>query len=107
MSGLTKKMIKAGFSKFDIADHLTTPGRMAAYLDAVIEDADGNQALVNDALNDVARAQKQNMTKLAAATGITRSSLYETLSPKGNPSFATMQKLAAALGLRLTFTAAK
>jgi probable addiction module antidote protein len=107
MTALTKKRIKAGFSKFDVADYLDSPGRIAAYMDVTMEEANCDQAIINNALNTVARAQKQNMTKLAKATGITRSGLYETLSPKGNPSFATMQKLAAALGLRLTFTAAK
>jgi probable addiction module antidote protein len=104
---LIEKKKKPVLRKFDVANYLDDPGMMAAYMEATIEEANGDQAIIMNALNTVARAQKQNMSKLAKATGITRSGLYEALSPKGNPSFITVVKLADALGLRVTFTTAR
>jgi len=50
------------------------------------------------ALGTVARAC--NMSQLARDTGITREGLYKVLSADGNPSFATVMKVAKALGVR-------
>ena len=50
------------------------------------------------ALGTVARAC--NMSQLARDTGITREGLYKALSAEGNPSFATVMKVAKALGVR-------
>ena len=55
------------------------------------------------ALGVVARAQ--NMSKLARNAGMSREGLYKALSETGNPSFSTVVKVAAALGLRISFTA--
>ena len=41
------------------------------------------------------------MTQLAKETGITRDGLYKALSPTGNPSFDTVQKVIRAFGLKL------
>jgi probable addiction module antidote protein len=41
------------------------------------------------------------MTQLAKDTGITRDGLYKALSPDGNPSFGTIQKVIKALGFKL------
>jgi len=38
---------------------------------------------------------------VAKETGLSRESLYRSLSAGGNPSFATVLKVAKALGLRL------
>jgi len=45
------------------------------------------------------------MSQLAARTGMTRMGLYKALSGTGNPSFATVSKVARALGLKITVTA--
>ena len=42
------------------------------------------------------------MSKIAAATGLSRESLYRALSADGNPEFGTMLTVMAALGIRLT-----
>jgi probable addiction module antidote protein len=55
------------------------------------------------ALGAVARAR--NMSQLARDTGLTREGLYKALSPDGNPSFASVAKVARALGFTLTFQA--
>ena len=56
------------------------------------------------ALGDIARAK--GMSQVAKETGLSRESLYRALSEGGNPSFATVLKVARALGLRLHAQAA-
>ena len=41
------------------------------------------------------------MSQLATDTGLTRQALYKALSAEGNPEFATVLKVANALGFRL------
>ena len=85
--------------KYDVAAQLRTPAEMAAYLDAWLTDFPEDATGIARALGDIARAG--GMTKLARATGLSRESLYKGLSERGNPSLATVLKVAAALGLRL------
>ncbi|RGS52480.1 MULTISPECIES: addiction module antidote protein [unclassified Olsenella] len=81
---------------YDAAEFLDTDEDIVAYLNAALED--GDPSLVSAALGDVARAR--GMTQLAHETGITRDGLYKALSPSGNPSFATVQKVIRALGYK-------
>jgi len=60
-------------------------------------------SLLLAALGDVARAR--NMTQLAARTDMARMGLYKALSGQGNPSFATVSKVAHAPGLKITVAA--
>jgi probable addiction module antidote protein/putative addiction module killer protein len=83
--------------KFDAAEHLRTPEARAEYLNIVL--ADGDPAEVRDALNLVARAQ--GMSVVAKAAGVTREGLYKTLGENGNPEFATVLRVIAAMGIRL------
>jgi len=89
------------FSRWDAADHLRSEGDVAAYLQACAEEDD--PALMIAALGDVARAR--SMTRLAERTGISRMGLYKALSREGNPSYATVAKVARALGLKITISA--
>lgn len=86
------------FSRFDAADYLETEDDIRLYLEACQEE--GDPRLVAIALGDIARAR--NMTQLAKEAGMTRAGLYKALSPDGNPSFATVSKVAKALGLKVT-----
>ena len=90
------------FSRYDTADYLETEEDIRLYLEACQED--GDPALIAAALGDIARAR--NMSKLAKDTGMTRAGLYKALSPDGNPSFATVTKVAKALGLKVTISPA-
>jgi probable addiction module antidote protein len=65
-----------------------------------VEGPEGVQAYLADALGVVARAA--GMSTLAQRTGLTRQALYKALNRDGNPEFATILKVAAALGYRLT-----
>jgi len=84
---------------YDVAEQLRTPEEMAAYLDAWLEEAPDDAAGIARALGDIARAR--GMAQVARDAGLSRESLYKALSEKGNPSFATVLKVARALGLRL------
>ncbi len=84
---------------YDVADQLRTPEEMASYLDAWLTEAPDDAAGIARALGDVARAK--GMTQVARDAGLSRESLYKALSETGNPSFATILKVARALGLRL------
>ncbi len=82
-----------------MAEHLRTPEEMAAYLDAWLEEAPDDVSGIARALGDIARAK--GMAQVARDAGLSRESLYRALSEDGNPSFATVLKVAKALGVQL------
>jgi probable addiction module antidote protein len=89
---------------YDVAGQLRTTEEMAAYLDAWLSDAPDDAAGIARALGDIARAK--GMSQVARDAGLSRESLYKALSQDGNPSFATVLKVARALRLRLHAKAA-
>lgn len=92
-------MAKTVTTRFDVAEHLRTPEEMAAYLEACMEEAHGDAALVARALGNIARAK--GMSQVACDAGLSRESLYKALSGERNPSFDTILKVIGALGLKL------
>ena len=92
-------MSKTKTTRYDIAEHLRTPKEMAAYLEACIEEANGDATFVAKALGDIARAK--GMSKVARDAGLSRESLYKALSGDRNPEFGTIMKVVEALGLKL------
>ena len=99
-----KNPTKIKIIPYDVAEQLRTPEEMAAYLDAWFEEAPDDAAGIARALGDIARAK--GMTKVAKDAGLSRESLYRALSAEGNPSFATVLKVARALGVKLHVEAA-
>jgi probable addiction module antidote protein len=99
-----KRATKTKTSAYDVAEHLRTPEEMAAYLDAWFDEAPEDASGIARALGDIARAK--GMTMVAKEAGLSRESLYRALSADGNPSFATVLKVARALGVRLHAQAA-
>ena len=95
-------MAKTQTRPWDPAEHLETGDDMAAYLNVALEE--GDLSLIMATLGDIARARR--MASIAHETGLGRESLYKSLSPDGNPEFATVLKVMRALGLRLQATAA-
>lgn len=94
-----KKPASTKTTPYDVAEHLRTPEEMAAYLDAWFEEAPDDAAGIAKALGDIARAK--GMAQVAKDAGLSRESLYRALSAEGNPSFATILKVAKALGVKL------
>jgi len=95
----TKTARKTKTVAYDVAEQLRTPEEMAAYLDAWLVEAPDDVSGIARALGDIARAK--GMTQVAKDTGLSRESLYKALGENGNPSFATVVKVARALGVRL------
>lgn len=82
---------------FDPAEYLDDDDAIAAYIEEAIEI--GDPAFVADAIGVVARAK--GMAAIAKASGLSRESLYKSLSAGGNPEFATVFRVIQALGLKL------
>ena len=72
---------------------------MAAYLEASIEEANGDAKFIAKALADIARAQ--GMSQVASDAGLSRESLYKALSGRRNPTLDTVLRVVGALGLKL------
>ena len=83
---------------FDAANYLHTEEDMAQYLSIVMED--GDPALLAAALGDIARAR--GMSQLARDTGLSRESLYKSLSGERAPSSDTLFKVMKALGFQFS-----
>ena len=90
----------ASTTRYDVAEHLRTPEEMAAYLEACLEESNGDASFVAKALGDIARAK--GMTQVAKKAGLSRESLYKALAPGAKPRFDTVLKVARALGVRLS-----
>jgi probable addiction module antidote protein len=93
-------MMETKTAPYDVAEFLETPEEMAAYLEACIQESDGNAAFIAKALGDIARAK--GMTHVARESGLSRESLYKALSGDRSPSFDTILKVISALGLQLS-----
>ena len=93
-----KKRIKvADLPTFDPVPYLSSAQAIAAYLTDVL--AANDAGLLAAALGDIARAR--GMTEIAKATGITREALYKALRPGSEPRLDTVNRVCAALGVRL------
>jgi probable addiction module antidote protein len=90
--------MKTTTTPYDVAEYLRTPEEMATYLEACIEEADGDAAFIAKALGDIARAQ--GMTQVARDSGLSRESLYKALSGERSPSFDTILKVVTAGPIR-------
>lgn len=93
-----RKMKKA--KKWDTSEYLEAEVDIVAYLSAALKD--GDTSVIAAALGDIARAK--GTTQLAREMDITCDGLYEALSPSGNLSFDTVQKVIKAFGLKLDVT---
>jgi len=81
-------------------EHLTDEESMRLYIEAAQAEAPDDAAFMAAVLGDVAHAR--NLSELARQTGIARETLYKVTRGEGNPTLATVGKLARALGFRLS-----
>ncbi len=93
-------MMTVKTTRWDSAEHLKTDEDIQLYLEACLEEAGDDPAFIIHALGVIARAK--NMSQLARDTGLTREGIYKAFSTEGNPTFATVSKVAKALGLQIT-----
>jgi probable addiction module antidote protein len=95
---MTKRRIKVNdLPEFDATPYLDSEEAVAAYLTDILEANDAG--LLAAALGDIARAR--GMTEIAKTAGITREALYKALRPGSEPRFDTVNRVCAALGVRL------
>ena len=97
-TGKTTKFAAASVP-FRAADYLRNEKDIAAYIEAML--ADGDPRAVPIALRTIADAVG-GMTALANKAGLSRETLYRTLSERGNPRLDTLTAILAAFGLRLS-----
>lgn len=77
---------------------LSKQENVVAYLNAELEE--GEMFYLLKAIRNVAAANG-GMGALAKATGMSRTTLYKTLSKTGNPEVVTLKKILAVYGVRL------
>ena len=78
----------AKLTKFDAAKYLDQPETIAAYLTEAL--ATDDPEFICLALDTIAKAK--GMTKVAKDTGLSRESLYKSLSGTTKPEFDTVRK---------------
>ena len=88
-----------GYTYWDPTKRLKDIDYARLYVEACSEEDPGDGNVIRASLQDVTRAQ--NMSGLAQQVGMSRAGLYKTLSPNGNPSFATIMRLTRALGMQV------
>jgi probable addiction module antidote protein len=96
---MARKRKREKFRRFDAASHLKSERDAVGYLQACMEEADGDAAFIAAALGDVARAY--GMSKLAREVGMSRVGLHKALDKRGNPSLDAILRVTSALGLKL------
>jgi len=84
--------------EFDAADYLDSEESIAIFLAEVLKD-DIPEVFLS-ALSAAARAR--GISEISRQTGIGRTSIYKALAPGANPSFFTIRKVMAALGIHLS-----
>lgn len=84
---------------FRVSEHLRNEREIAGYLEAVLEE--GEPRMLPRALRNVADALG-GIGKLAERTGLSRETLYRTLSERGNPRYDTLFNILTAFGLRVS-----
>ena len=84
-------------SPFNIFEHLKSEEDIRGFLQEVAETGDTSDFI--HALGIAARAK--GMTKIAKKAGVTRASLYKSLSEEGHPQFETVSKVIDALGYKI------
>ncbi|MCC6658562.1 MAG: putative addiction module antidote protein [Rhodocyclaceae bacterium] len=94
---MAKRIKAVELPDFDAARYLDSEEAIAAYLTDILEAND--PALLAAALGDIARAR--GMSEIAKASGISREALYKALRSDAQPRFDTINRVCAALGVKL------
>ncbi len=95
----TGKTTRAASVRFHPARHLKGDAEIAAYIEEMLSEGDPRAMPI--ALRTVAEAAG-GIAALADKTGLSRETLYRTLSARGNPRLDTLATILAAYGLRLS-----
>jgi probable addiction module antidote protein len=91
-------MVQTKTAPYDSAEFLNSPEAVQFYMEEAMES--GDPQLITHALVVVARAK--SMSDIARKSGLSRESLYRSLSPTGKPEFGTIMSVLKALDLGLS-----
>jgi probable addiction module antidote protein len=83
--------------EWDMAENINTSEEVYAYLQGALEENDSETLF--DVIGAIARSK--GMVAVAKELGLSRESLYKSLSVAGNPSFSTILKVLDLLGYKL------
>lgn len=89
----------AASASFRATDHIRNEKELALFLQELL--ADGDARVIPSALRTAADVVG-GMAALAEKTGLSRETLYRTLSERGNPRLDTLAAILSAFGLRLS-----
>ncbi len=92
-------------ASFDFSAHaelLRDPDNAAFYLEQILEG--GDMELFQEALREVAKAQKGGVSAMARKAKVSRENVYDAFSKTGKPQMETVNKMLTALGLRFSIT---
>ncbi len=89
--------------KWDSAQFLKNKEEMVEYLNACLDEGGDDPAFILHALGVVARAGNQR--QLECDVGISQPGLHKVFSGVGKPDFATVYRIARALGVNIRFSA--
>ncbi len=98
MTRNTKTTLSSSHEEAAVESFCRDPGFAAQYLNTVLEDGDQEEIMV--ALRRIAEAFG-GVPKLAESAKLNATTLYRTLSRKGNPELRSMAALLKAMGMRL------
>ena len=89
--------MKSKITDFDPAEFLDSEEAIQHYINEAV--ATGHAGFIADSLGVIARAK--GMSNLAKETGLSRESLYRSLSEDGNPNLKTLLAVCKALGVSM------
>ena len=92
-------MTKETYTRWKLEDYVKNGDDIRGLLEAAAEEDEGDGVVIRSVLQAI--VQSGNLSALAREAGLDRGNLYTALSENGNPSLATICKVAQALGLRL------
>ena len=98
MTRKPKAPISRSYETATIESFCKDPVFAAEYLNAVLADGDQDEVMV--ALRRLSRAFG-GVAKVAKSADLNATTLYRTLSPKGNPELKSLTALLRALGMQL------
>jgi probable addiction module antidote protein len=103
------KLVGVGsYNEWEIQELRADRAFAVEYLKAALESLDNPEERGGSLLMLRALAEAYGgMAVVAAAAGISRESLYRSLSPKGNPTLKTLVAVLNAVGLRLSIAEKK
>jgi probable addiction module antidote protein len=86
------------FKSFDASRYIDSPETELVFVQEAFDSGDAR--VIAAAIGEIARAR--GMSQLARDAGVSRESLYRSLSEDGNPRLDTLMKVLGQLGIKLS-----